>query len=158
MGYLRLRWVACSAAAAAALLVPALLAPGGVSAKKKRGTSISFNKWKVENGVSQTVSPNSTVTHCASERVSYLEVSGVARHLVTGKKGSHRRIWTHNGATVEKSGKLLWRKARKKAGYSGSLVSLEPEGFGDGTWTFKVVQRKKTIGRSSVVLVSDPSC
>ncbi len=149
----------CTGAIAAGVVV--LLAPVGAAGKPRHRhrhprpqTHITINSWSGETlgGVPYRVKPHQTVTHCASDPEKSLGLRGPAKHVVANRNIVVQFLL--NGA-VRDTYHEHWTK-------SGNVVFQETiyneAGLPDGRWTLKVLQGRKLIGASWIVLAADPSC
>lgn len=149
----RRRLLASAVACAAAVL----LLPAGASArpaKRPPETEIAINRWEGETLASApyNAKAHGTITHCATDPGMTLHVHGSVKHTVAGRhivvefllegrlRDSFREHWTVTGS----------------GGFSDGIVNHE--GLPDGRWGLRVLQGKRIIGSSWVVVAADPSC
>ncbi len=151
---LRLLLICATACGLAALLLPL-----GATAKPHRRhrqpqTHITINRWYGETlgGTPYSVKPHQTITHCATDPAKVLEMRGRVRHTVAGR---HIVVqFLLNGAARDTYHEQ-WTGSGNGTFHEGIY---NEEGLPDGRWTLKVLQGRRTIGASWVLLAADPSC
>ncbi len=138
--------------AAAVLLLP--LGAAAKPHKRPPETQITINRWEGETlgGTPYNAPAKGTITHCATDPGMTLHVHGSVKHTVAGRhiivqfllegkvRDTFREHWTGTGS-----------------GSFGDGV-INSEGLPDGRWGIKVIQCKRVIGSSWVVIEADPSC
>lgn len=142
----------------AVLALLAVAVPAVMAAKPfNKPTKVTIKKWDVvdANGATTFLAPGATHTRCATVPITEIGFFGNAKRIVEGKY--HRRSWLLNGAS-RLSNAYVWTDTDRKIPYNKSLTNSAPEGFEDGRWTVKIVQKGRTIGRSSINLATNPAC
>jgi hypothetical protein len=135
----------------------ALAILGLASAAAAQATHVTINKWEIETAAQgeKRVNPGATFTHCASDPITSLGVEGNFRGA---KEGVNIQLkYIHDGVLEDN---FLKEWAVNGGGHFSHGIVPRPNGppIGDGFWAFKVTQKGKKIGRSTVNLAADPAC
>jgi hypothetical protein len=138
-----------------ALICGCLLVLVVPSAAAAKGTKVKIGAWSVETAdqARHSAKPGSTYRACASSPTFAID----ARGTVTGaKKGKRfKEVWTLNGKP-DSVFQVAWSKSGKFSDSFG--ISASDGELTTGRWKLKLVQGGRTIGASTIRVLTKPGC
>ena len=138
-------------AAAVAIVSLALVGPTLADASKKtKTTHVSIKGWAIttSDGKTGTIPPHGTFRHCPDITVAGIDAKGKVRDAKVGD--TYATSWAQNGMHIV----TFHAKWTRKNGKIHFGLTNSDSNVPDGKYGFVVLQKGKTVGKSSMTLAS----